>query len=84
MALEEPVITSISLRPGVVDTEMQREIREEHAAAMGDEIHKVFVNYHKTGKLLKPDQPGAVIANLVLRGTKQLSGGYYRCVDIIL
>ena len=84
MALEEPMITSLSIRPGVVDTEMQREIREEHAETMGHELHKVFVGYHETGKLLKPDQPGAVIANLVLRGTKQLSGGYYRCVDIIL
>ena len=84
MAVEEPVITSICLRPGVVDTEMQKEIRDEHAEVMGDEVHNMFVNYHKTGKLLKPDQPGAVIANLVLRSTKQLSGGYYRCVDIIL
>lgn len=30
MGSEEPTITTIAIRPGVVDTEMQRELREVH------------------------------------------------------
>jgi len=73
LALEEPMITSISLDPGMVDTGIHREVQQELYEAMGHEFHES----HKNVKLLKPDQPGAVIANLVLRGTKQLSGGCY-------
>lgn len=77
MALEEPMITCISLDPGMVDTGLHLEVKDELIEAMGVEFHEA----HKDVKLLKPDQPGAVIANLVLKGTKQLSGGRYKCVD---
>jgi NAD(P)-dependent dehydrogenase (short-subunit alcohol dehydrogenase family) len=35
LALEEPDITSIAIRPGVVDTEMQRDIREKRNCIYG-------------------------------------------------
>lgn len=57
---------------------MQREIREKHAEAMGAESHKKFTIMHENKHLLRPEQPGAVIANLAMRATKELSGGYYR------
>jgi len=76
LAYEEPTITSIAIQPGVVDTDMQREIRDRHGEAMGEESHKKFTGLHIAGKLLRPDQPGAVIANLVVRGERELSGKY--------
>ncbi|KAF8476118.1 short-chain dehydrogenase [Kalaharituber pfeilii] len=75
LGVEEPDITSISIRPGVIDTEMQREIRERHSNAMGD-VHQRFINLHTTGKLLRPEQPGTVIANLALKASNELSGKF--------
>ena len=56
---------------------MQRDVREKHARVMG-EGHEKFVELYKSGKLLKPEIPGAVVANLVLRGGRELSGKYLR------
>lgn len=76
LATEEPLITSISLRPGVMDTQMQRDVRERHGRAMGAGQER-FMELHRRGALLKPEKPGAVVANLVIRGGKELSGGYF-------
>lgn len=78
LASEEPQITAVAVRPGVVDTDMQVEIREQHRAAMGEEGYSRFAELHKTGKLLKPEQPGAVIANLAIGAPKTLSGKFIR------
>ena len=58
---------------------MQKEIRERHAGAMGEE-HKRFVDFHEQGKLVQPELPGKVIAGLVVAAGKGLSGGFYRWV----
>ena len=68
-------ITALSIRPGVVATEMQREIREVHKDSMGDE-NKKFQELHQTGKLLKPEQPGHVLAKLSLKAPKEFNGQF--------
>ncbi|GAB1197186.1 hypothetical protein BDV32DRAFT_127202 [Aspergillus pseudonomiae] len=73
---EEPDVTTISIRPGMVDTEMQRELREDHATTLEPQVHSKFTTVHKDGKLLKPEQPGHVMAKLVLDGPKDLSGKF--------
>ncbi|KAL4739031.1 hypothetical protein BDV11DRAFT_188508 [Aspergillus similis] len=73
---EEPDVTSISIRPGMVDTEMQRELREDHATTLEPQVHSKFTTVHKDGKLLKPEQPGHVMAKLVLDAPKELSGKF--------
>ncbi|KAJ5667858.1 uncharacterized protein N7477_006428 [Penicillium maclennaniae] len=73
---EEPEVTSISIRPGMVDTDMQRELRDVHSANMDPETHSKFTNVHKDGKLLQPEQPGHVMAKLVLNAPKELSGKF--------
>ena len=60
-----------------MDTEMQRDIRERHRMAMGAG-HERFMELHRSGRLLRPAIPGAVVANLVVNGAKELSGGYFR------
>ena len=74
MALEEPDICTLSIAPGAVDTEMQRELREVHSAVMAEEDKTFFQNIHKEGKLLKPEQPGNVFARIVLAPPFELSG----------
>lgn len=78
LSTEEPDVTSVSVRPGMVDTEMQREIREEHQTNMPPEAYKKFDEAHKNAKLLKPEVPGHIIARLVLDAPKKLSGRFIK------
>lgn len=76
LGVEEPDVTTISIRPGVVDTEMQREVREVHSTTMQEKDVAKFHQLHKDGSLLKPEQPGHVIAKLALDAPKELSGNF--------
>ncbi|WPG99918.1 Hypothetical protein R9X50_00273900 [Acrodontium crateriforme] len=76
LAVEEKDVTTISIRPGVVDTDMQQEIREKHNTAMDENDAKKFASLKATGGLLKPEQPGHVMAKLVLDAPKELSGKF--------
>ncbi|OJJ47407.1 hypothetical protein ASPZODRAFT_25455 [Penicilliopsis zonata CBS 506.65] len=81
---EEPDVTSVSIQPGLVDTEMQREIREDHATTLDPQFHSIFTTVYKDGKLLKPEQPGHVIAKLVIDAPKSLTGKYLSWNDQVL
>ncbi|KAJ9203794.1 hypothetical protein DTO164E3_2148 [Paecilomyces variotii] len=76
LGAEEPDITTVSIRPGMVDTEMQRQLREDHATNLEADVHAKFTGVHKEGKLLKPEQPGHVMAKLVLDAPASLSGRF--------
>eukprot|EP01117_Protostelium_nocturnum_P002592 TRINITY_DN1334_c0_g1_i1.p1 TRINITY_DN1334_c0_g1~~TRINITY_DN1334_c0_g1_i1.p1 ORF type:complete len:261 (-),score=87.88 TRINITY_DN1334_c0_g1_i1:58-840(-) len=83
LAVEEPLLTSIALRPGVVKTEMQSVIRSKgEEGGMNKEDHKVFIKLHEDGKLLEPEVPGYVMASLVIRGEKDLSGSFVSLDDL--
>lgn len=74
LGLEEPDITTIAIRPGMVDTEMQRQIREVHKDSMDAEELKKFTSAFEGGQLVKPEQCGHVIAKLASQGPSSLSG----------
>ncbi|KAK3114818.1 hypothetical protein LTR53_006471 [Teratosphaeriaceae sp. CCFEE 6253] len=76
LAVEEKEVTTLSIRPGVVDTEMQREIRENHNTAMDEQDATRFAELKKTGGLLQPEQPGHVMAKLVIDPPSELSGKF--------
>nr|POF13252.1 putative oxidoreductase c30d10.05c [Quercus suber] len=76
LANEEKDITSVSIRPGVVDTEMQRDVREKHTKVMDAKDATKFTDLLKNGNLLRPEQPGHVIAKLVLDASHELSGQF--------
>lgn len=84
LAVEEPDVTTISVRPGVVDTEMQREIREVHNKSMSEKDAAKFLGLKKDGGLLKPEQPGHVIAKLAVSGKTELSGKFLNWNDGVL
>jgi NAD(P)-dependent dehydrogenase (short-subunit alcohol dehydrogenase family) len=77
LAVEEPDITSVAIRPGVVDTDMQKEVRG-HAHIMDAKDAEKFKTLHETGRSLKPEQPGHVIARLAVNAEKELSGKFLR------
>lgn len=78
LAVEEPDVTTVSLRPGTVDTEMQQDIREKHSTSMDEKDAKKFASLKSEGKLLKPEQPGHVIAKLSVDAKKELSGKFLK------
>jgi NAD(P)-dependent dehydrogenase (short-subunit alcohol dehydrogenase family) len=74
LSVEEPDVTTISVRPGVVDTEMQREIREVHHERMSDTDRTKFAGLKTGGSLLRPEQPGHVIAKLAAASGEEVKG----------
>jgi NAD(P)-dependent dehydrogenase (short-subunit alcohol dehydrogenase family) len=76
LAVEEPAVTSIAFRPGVVDTDMQALIRAEGAEGMPEDRYQRFVNYKEKGELLPPQVPARAIAALCVGAPKEWSGEY--------
>lgn len=76
LALEETSITAIAFRPGVVDTEMQRVVRQEGAGGMPESAHARFVAYHEQGELLPPEVPGMALAMVALHAPAEWSGEF--------
>ena len=68
----------MSIAPGVVDTEMQIELRDRHMHKMDEPDADKFRNLRKEGKMLKPEQPGNVMARLILNAPAELSGQMFR------
>jgi NAD(P)-dependent dehydrogenase (short-subunit alcohol dehydrogenase family) len=49
LKVEEPTITTIAIRPGAVDTEMQRELREVHHERMDKKDKEKFIGAKVNG-----------------------------------
>ncbi|KAK4570149.1 hypothetical protein LTR86_002229 [Recurvomyces mirabilis] len=73
---EEKDVCTLSIRPGVVDTEMQRDIREKHHELMTEKDRQKFAELKRSGGLLRPEQPGDVMAGCVVRPPRELSGRF--------
>jgi NAD(P)-dependent dehydrogenase (short-subunit alcohol dehydrogenase family) len=76
LAEEEEGITAVAVRPGVVDTVMQDEIRDKGATGMPAAAHNRFVQMHEQGNLLPPEKPGRAIALLALRAPRKWNGRF--------
>jgi NAD(P)-dependent dehydrogenase (short-subunit alcohol dehydrogenase family) len=81
LAAEEPAIVSVALRPGVVDTAMQAQIREEGGGAMTPERSAYFRRLKTDGELLDPAVPARTIAWLALSAPAELSGRFLEYDD---
>lgn len=81
LASEEPSITAVSVRPGVVDTQMQALIREKGPKAMPPELSKYFINLKQQGKLEPPWVPARSIAWLAMNAPPELSGEFIEYDD---
>ena len=55
---------------------MQFFIRSDRGSAIPDKERQRFISAHKEGKLVRPEIIGHVVAALVLRATKELSGQF--------
>ncbi|MFZ7127909.1 MAG: SDR family NAD(P)-dependent oxidoreductase [Desulfobacterales bacterium] len=76
VSVEEPSITAISLRPGVVDTDMQAEIRSRGGGVMDPENVAYFEALKTEGRLEPPWVPARSAAWLVLDAPRDWSGRF--------
>lgn len=76
LALEEPGITAVAVRPGMVDTEMQAVIRNEGTAGMTEADHRRFVERFEKGELVRPEVSGRALVKLALYAPLEWSGEF--------
>jgi NAD(P)-dependent dehydrogenase (short-subunit alcohol dehydrogenase family) len=76
MAVEEPAVTAIAFRPGVMDTAMQATIRAKGSQGMPAEEYARFVRYYQEGDLLPPELPGCALAVVALYAPHEWSGEF--------
>ena len=83
LAVEEPTIMTVSVRPGVVDTDMQALVRSKHAVMDAKDVKK-FRGLYEEGKLVKAEDVGGLMARLSVglggeegKG-KALNGRFFR------
>lgn len=76
LAIEEELVTSIAVRPGVVDTEMQALIRTLGAKGLPEEAYQRFLSLKEQGKLLPPEVPGGTLAVLALYAPREWDGDF--------
>ena len=74
LADEEPRLTVMTVRPGVVDTQMQATLREKGPGVMSSEQLAYYQNLKDGGRLEKPMVPGRALAWLALYGPREFSG----------
>jgi NAD(P)-dependent dehydrogenase (short-subunit alcohol dehydrogenase family) len=76
LAEEEPEITALGVRPGVVDTAMQAAIRNKGESGMRLDDYQRFLGFYRQGQLLPPQVPGRALACLALFAPHAWSGEY--------
>lgn len=76
LAAEEPAVTAVAVRPGVVDTDMQALIRRLGPAAMPPEQAAFYRRLKIEGRLEPPAIPARSIAWLALRAPSAWSGKF--------
>jgi len=81
LAIEEPALTAVAIRPGVVDTRMQATIRREGPGAMPPDRLAYFQELKTSGRLEPPRIPARAIAWLSLYAPRELSGEFIDYTD---
>lgn len=76
LSAEERQVTSIALRPGAVDTDMQARLREMGEGVMSPPVYEKFMDLYKFDQLLDPRLPAQSIAVLSLHAPLDWSGQY--------
>ena len=76
LAAEEPSLTAIAVRPGVVDTQMQALLRSKGPNEMRPEQAAYYQNLKTAGQLEPPQVPARAIAWLGLNAPHALSGTF--------
>jgi NAD(P)-dependent dehydrogenase (short-subunit alcohol dehydrogenase family) len=74
LAAEEPGITAIVFRPGIVDTCMQATIRATGRTGMAESDYQRLSGLYEQGRMVPPHLPGRALATVALRAPHEWSG----------
>jgi len=81
LAEEVSDVTAISVRPGVVDTPMQAQIRQEGLGVMNPKQYTYYTDLKDKAQLEPPQIPARSIAWLALYAPHNMSGEFRNCND---
>jgi len=76
LAAEEKGVTALTVRPGVVDTDMQAVLRNENDNAMPSDQVAYYRQLNERGELEPPEIPARAIAWLALYAPREFSGKF--------
>jgi NAD(P)-dependent dehydrogenase (short-subunit alcohol dehydrogenase family) len=76
LAEEVPEVATLSVRPGVVDTDMQTQLRREGRISLKPEQSSYYDNLKKNNELEPPEIPARSIAWLALFAPGHMSGEF--------
>jgi NAD(P)-dependent dehydrogenase (short-subunit alcohol dehydrogenase family) len=71
---KETSYTCLAVRPGVLDTEMQKKIREDKST--DEELKERFTKMYQNNQLLSPDVPAKAIVDFALHADKIWNGKF--------
>ena len=77
---QERNISAISVAPGIVDTNMQKNIRSSNPNDFP--LHPHFVDYHKSGQLVTPEEVAKQLLDLVTNHTMEQTGERFDVRDL--
>ena len=81
LALEEPEVAAVAVRPGMVDTPMQDRLRHRAASIMPPAHSAVYRDAKASGRLEPPGRPARTIAWLALHPPHAHSGAFLNWND---
>ncbi|KAK9721287.1 hypothetical protein K7432_003551 [Basidiobolus ranarum] len=82
---EETDVSAIAVRPGAVDTDMQKSIREVGLGNMSEYDYSRFIQMKADSTLVKPEDCGHVMAQLAVKGVPaDLNGEFVSWDDVAL
>jgi NAD(P)-dependent dehydrogenase (short-subunit alcohol dehydrogenase family) len=84
LAVEEPELTALTVRPGVVDTDMQTLIRQEGPQAMPPDQADFYRRLKDRGELEPAEVPARSIAWLALYAPREFSGKFLDYDDSLI
>jgi NAD(P)-dependent dehydrogenase (short-subunit alcohol dehydrogenase family) len=67
-------VVVVALRPGLVDTQMQEEVRSRQADGIPPDLRAVYAAYKQKGMLVPPERPARMIANLCTARASEING----------
>lgn len=67
-------IVAVALRPGIVDTRMQEDMRTRPPEAIPPELRALYLAYERRGMLAPPERPARLIAYLCTNRATELNG----------
>jgi len=81
LAAEAPWLTTFAYRPGIVDTDMQREARKAQGGA-AESLHREFRGYQERGELISAEAAATALVKLIVQNHGRFRGKTINYEDV--